>query len=230
MVLSNLSGVTEKAAEIAATAAGLPEPLAAVFAASAGSVVGAYLQRRHQMVLEELGREMSKGRPWAIADDRAAAMALQINRAYQEGVAKLNVRLMAQFMFAEAAEPSLTGAVHRRNAEHLASLSLEEMVMCAKFVALERLYKPLPATASNEEIQADKTARARDFKSEIVPLFKSEDAAEGHGNSLLRTGWLRTLADWGGGFAYMPTPAFQPVARMVEFEAVALEAASYGVE
>ncbi len=208
----------------------LPEPISAAFKSVAQFGLKKYLAQREQVAHEELVAEMRKGRPWAIADDRTAAMALQYVRAAREGAARLNLRLMAQFMFAEAAQATMTSTVHRRNGEHLASLSLEEMIICAKLVIIERDFPPLSPDASREEVTQDTTDRARRFSKDIAPLFGSHGDAEGYGNSLLRTGWLRTIGDWSGSGSFATTKAFLAVADMVEFEAVAAEAIKHGVE
>ena len=207
----------------------IPEPLnLAVKVGKKG--IEAYLARRADIAREELVLQMTKGKPWKISDDRTAAMALQFRRAWEEGVAKANLRLLAQAIANEGSEPSLGHSEFRRHSENLAGLTYPEIVVCARLVEIQRAAPARPADADDEQLVAEAEVRISLFSKFVLPLaadplFGSRDAVSGTCIALQRTGWLRVLSVFGDPM-FTPTPSFDAVAKMVEFE----EAMAAGVE
>lgn len=239
MEISQGASAAEGVAQAALAALGLPPIMAAGMAFGVGSVISSYLEARRQVAVDELLRQMKRGRPWKIAEDRTAAMILQFSRAYQEGVGRENLRLMAAFMFNEAAEPTLTEAETRRNLELLATLSPDEIRVCAGLVLVTRDIPPRTQRRVRDNIAEQSLRRAAYHRHVEVPLLgfslaepvvpftleaeirriEARERMEGIVAGLMRTGWVMQMPGNDPSPVYLPTPGFAPVARMAEFEA-----------
>lgn len=206
----------------------LPPVIQTMLSTAGKSALGAYLAERTKMAREAIWREMAKGKVWAIADDKAAAMALQFLRALEEGAARRNLNLLAEAMFQAATEPTFAPDEFKRHADHLATLSYEEIFVVAAFV---RAASELPSLGPdflprNALFVADwidtiwKVVRQRLMTS---ALFRTEDDVEANCASLIRTGWLAPVSGFGA-MLYRPTPRLAAMARLIDWEAAVGEA------
>ena len=176
-------------------------------------VMQAYQRRQAEAARDALLREMRKGRPWAITDDKAAAALWQYQRAAMEGAAVRNLELLAEALVTAATEKAFAPNEFRRNAEALASLSMEEIYIVAAFVRARRTVELKGDEHQDGAVPIWRAAMAELGASDA---FADEDDAAAHVAPLARTGWLVPASGWGF-FGYRATRAFHVVERLVDW-------------
>lgn len=188
----------------------LPAPVLATFKLAASEAIKRYQADRVRIGQEALQRQISRGRPWLITDDAAAAMAVRYLRAITEGVARQNLELLAEALVSAASEPTFQPDEFKRHADRLEELTREEIFALAAVIRAKR------ATSAD-----DRVGRYNAIVREAIltGLFADEDAVDDVLSALTRTGWIAAKSGFSF-FGYLPTPSLDGVERLVDFDAV----------
>lgn len=172
------------------------------------AAVRQYQAAQAQVAEAALLRAVSKGKTWAISDDKAAAAIWRYQRAMMEGAARRNLELLAEALVNFAADPEFVPNDFLRHADALASLSREEVLVVASFMRARRL---LGDQASVPQLWEEAIAAGKRYG------FRDEADFEAHAAPLARTGWL--VPDSGFSFfGYRVGPAFSTIERIVDWD------------
>ena len=172
------------------------------------------------MAREEIVRQLERGKLWAITDDKAAAAIFVYLRAARDGAARINLRMMAEALINAAQEPTFAPDEFRRQADALASLSRDEVLLLAAFLRAHRHAAEQRRDAVDSKKSADLAwAAILADPSQFPPGFDVIPV----GAALGRTGWVVPGSGFGT-ITYYTTSLFDGVARLVDFEARKLDA------
>lgn len=201
-----------------ATTAGLV--LEKVFEEGLGRALHALLHERMRDGQARLARQIAKRKPWLIAEDDAAMAMLTYRRAVSEGVARLNLELLAQMLVSGAAEPGFTADGFRRQAEMVSNLSYEEIVILAFASRVQPALDAQPKLTLAEALADELAGRGRPFEDQ-EDIFAALTA-------LQRTGFVRYWSPYGVPAGYKTTKAYEALLRLIDIEDAMREAASEG--
>jgi hypothetical protein len=115
---------------------------------SQATIVG-YFRRRHEMARDILFEELRHANisdTQAALEDEAIAVIIRYLRAAQEGVARLNLRLLAKAIAGKLRSGSLVAEEFLRYAEALASLSRDEIIVIGAMYRVWAAHQVLAAT------------------------------------------------------------------------------------
>ena len=176
------------------------------------------LAGRRRDARDRLVRRLSQGKTISLADDAAAAAIFTYMRAAEEGAARRNLELMADFLARSAAEPDYAPNEFRRHARHLADLSRAEALALAVMTKSEQL-----------TLKDDPWRPVVDYAISTSGYFKSRDEFTAACGALVRTGWVVPLSLYGS-IGYAPTVILADVARLLDVEGAIRRAEAEGVE
>lgn len=208
-----------------ATALGIPAVVDVALTQVGKTALAAYRRDKIEEGQEILLKEIAKGKVWAIADDKAAAMLFRYMRAMQEGEARRNLELMAEALASAASDPAFEPDEFKRHADKLADLSRQEIYILAAFISArdELGFGPdfAPPVHYQGGLQGDasqKLVAAAYYRAMQSGLFSGKEEYEGVCAALSRTGWIKGHSGWGS-LVYSASPLLSAVARLVDFPA-----------
>lgn len=154
-----------------------------------------------------------------ITEDDFASVLFTFLRAAEEGAARRNLELMADYLVNAAAEPDFAPNEFRRHSRHLAELSRAEALAVAVMVKAPELapdpkdpWKPLVDYATRA---AGPFQNAEDFRAACT--------------GLMRTGWVQPISLYGS-MGYGPTVMLKSISRLIDVDGAILRAEAEGVE
>jgi hypothetical protein len=178
-----------------------------------------FMAAQADIAREEIVKQLEKGKLWAITDDKGAAAIFVYLRAARDGAARINLRMMAEALINAAQEPTFAPDEFRRQADALASLSRDEVLLLAAFLRAHRHAAEQSGEALNSKKTADFAWAAILADPSQFPLgFDIIPVAAALG----RTGWVVPGSGFGT-LTYYTTSLFDGVARLVDFEARKLD-------
>ncbi|HEY3814886.1 MAG TPA: hypothetical protein VGL66_16835 [Caulobacteraceae bacterium] len=196
-----------------------------IFDAIVGETLHGALERlmanRMAIAREEILAQLKKGKHWAISDDDAAAATFTYLRAAQEGVARENLRMIAEALVNGAQEATFAPDEFRRHANTLANLSRDETILLAEFIRVHRAY------AASDQVIAPENYSAVIWASISQTSFPPGFDFVATAGALSRTGWVVPQSGFGG-ITYCTSATFDAVSRLVDFEAAASQSAEDG--
>lgn len=173
----------------------------------------AYLAKRRDQAREILLKRMAQGRPWLAIDDKEAFMVMRFARAAAAGAAVRNLELLADAVVTGEQDKALTIDEFKRQADNIADLSWEEIIILA--TVLRHLAK-MDAVGA-EDFQWP------EIRSQIAGpshFFLTTRDLDDHAGSLTRTGYLAGVSAYGS-LNYRPTARLRALSRLVDLEAAA---------
>lgn len=173
-----------------------------------GRALDVFLEGRRREGQARLARQIARGKPWRITDDKAAAAMLTYRRAVEEGVAQLNLEMLARVLVTGAQEPEFAPDEFRRQAEMIANLSVDEITVLAFCGRVEEA-----AQTSGRGLEGPLGVLM------VGPGLQFTDAGELTAvlTALLRTGLLIHPSGWGGSF-FSVTAAYRRLMQLVDIE------------
>ena len=195
------------------------EALVGVPASSLKALVSAVIERRRKAAFEILLKELRQGKIQLPSVDDAVSAVLRYQRAADEGVARQNLRLMAQVIAGKAFLGNLKADEFVYYADMLSSLRREEII----FLAM--LYKVQKAWLGKEG-GPNPLQHWAIVEGELIPsVFPDKQALRATATACLRTGLLsddNTMDDSGW---YMTTRLMDDLQMIAPFEAALDEVA-----
>lgn len=188
-----------------------------VFGAAASGAFYLLKKKRLDVAREVIQRELEKGKVWAIADDEAAAALFTYLRCAEEGVARLNLEMIAEAFVNGAQDLSFAPDEFRRLAGKLADLSREEILVLAVLMKEQRREVD---PSGNPVIGQFFWKGVVDSLLLNTAIFPNHATILGHCSALTRTGWLAGSTGWDAE-GYIPTPQIYPVEQLVEWRRAA---------
>jgi hypothetical protein len=170
------------------------------------------LERARDILLEELSLGEKRLPPTQI--DEAVAITYRYFRAAQEGTARLNLRLLASVIAGQARLSALVADEFLRDADMIASLRREEVMLLAKLHhawGSDWLQQSSPPNRSEEGI--------RWATAQLVPsVFEDRQSLEATAGALVRTGLLKMVPGVMG-LCFSPTPLLARLVSLAPLEA-----------
>lgn len=190
----------------------LPPVVVAAAKAAVPRAFKAYQAQQAAKAHEAIVRQLSRGKYWAITDDKAAAAMWRYMRAAMEGAARRNLDLLAEAFVSGAVEPEFAPDEFKRQADRLEGVNRKEIIVLAAFLSSNSL----PAVEGE-------TVLVTRYKSAVLRamesgLFEGDEEIDLCMSSLTRTGWICPLN--GFGFSgYRLTSELIRLSLLVDFEA-----------
>jgi len=190
----------------------LPQVLSAVFEAAFSAVLKGYQEQQASIARNAIVRQLERGKPWAIADDKAAAAMWRYLRAAREGTARRNLDLIAEALIGGATDPEFAPDEFKRQADRLEGVNQREILVLAAF-----LHAVLHTPESERNLFVDQHEAAVKRAME-TGLFHSEEEVDTWMASLVRTGWVAPFNGYGHS-GYRATSELLRLSNLVDFEA-----------
>jgi hypothetical protein len=115
---------------------------------------------------------LSRGKFWAITDDKAAAAMWRYLRAAMEGAARRNLELLAEALVSGAVDPEFAPDEFKRQADRLDGVSRKEIIVLAAFLRTNTL------PAADGEAALVTRFKATIARASESGLFESEEDVE----------------------------------------------------
>lgn len=187
-------------------------------------------RRRHADAFEALAEELRLGNISVeefTAEDGNVASMLRLLQCAEEGAARRNLRMMAQYIKNQHAAPRVRKDEFQRWAPILASLSDEEIAVLGtmhRCTSVERNANPMDsASYAKKAYDAARNELARRSRP-----FGTHDLFDATLSGLQRTGLILTVSAFGG-VLFKTTTLLDRVATLVEWEKFADEAIAEAV-
>ena len=181
-------------------------------AGALSKLVNRRLQAAREILLQELRSGEKQLPPNQI--DEGVAIIYRYQRAAQEGAARLNLRLMAQTIAGKAHLGNLSADEFLQDADMIASLRREEILLLAKLHSASRSETPSKNKPAEESVDPMKWA-----ESQLVPsVFRNREELEATAAAIVRTGLIKTESGYGA-IHYSPTPLLDRLVARAPLEA-----------
>lgn len=159
----------------------------------------------------------------AAAQSEFASMLFGFQRCATEGVAKLNLRLMAQIMRRQLEGGRLRADEFKRHADVLASLKRDEIIVLATVTRVERELRDGGVELWSGQVPAQKIWELVDKELISPELFKSEEELRGVAWGLFRTGMLMLGKSLDENMEPKPSPLLKEIALLCDLEKEGVE-------
>jgi len=194
----------------------------------AGAAIGRYFRRRAEQARDILFEELGGGNITdlqAASEDDAIAVIVRYLGAAREGMARLNLRLLAKAMAGKLKSGSLVADEFLQYADALGSLSREEILVIGTMYEMWAAHQALavtdPAEASNR--YGDPWART---SQELMRLGMKEEVISAAASRAQRSGLIYPLSRIGGfsdhaaagDLIFRVSPLLGDLCRTVDFE------------
>lgn len=171
--------------------AALPPVVAAAFKAAVPKAVRLYQARQATKAREAIAKQLSRGKYWAITDDKAAAAMWRYLRAAMEGAARRNLDLLAEALVNGAVDPEFAPDEFKRQADRLETLDRKEVIVLAAFLHVNSL------PAVQNEVALVSRYRAAVLRAIESNLLVDEEEVDTCMTALTRTGWISHANGYG---------------------------------
>jgi hypothetical protein len=155
----------------------------------------------------------------AAADDEAAAILFRYLRSAQEGVARTNLRLLAQAIRGQMSLGKLEADEFLGLADVLAALRREEIVLLG---AMGQQRESLSETSTSNDV-AITAWTALEESLAGTPMFPTKNHVKATASALVRSGLIMMVSVWDGDIPVLSV-LFDRFAAFCDFEAAAAEA------
>jgi hypothetical protein len=190
----------------------LPAVVTAAFKAAFPKALKLYQVAQAETARQAIAKQLSRGKYWAITEDKAAAAMWRYLRAATEGAARRNLDLLAEALVSGAVDPEFAPDEFKRQADRLESVNRKEIVVLAAYLRVN-VMPAAPGEAALVTRHKAAVARAMDSG-----LFTHEEDVETCSSGLTRTGWL-CPANGFGFSGYRLTSELLRLGALVDFDA-----------
>lgn len=194
---------------------------AAAFGGAATNAINRVVKSRTEAASQELLEELRHAKVTIFdiaAQDEFAAMLFGYQRAALEGVARQNLRLMAQVIRNQLEGGRLLADEFKYYADIIASLKRHEIIVLATMLRVDRELRAEKVELWEGQVPAHKIWERLDALLIRSHLFKSKEELRGVGWGLFRTGMLMLGNSLDEDMEAKPAPLLREIANLCDIE------------